>query len=185
MGPTHRLFGALAGAGVATAAGQPWAMVAMTSLVATATSHGWSSPDLDQTEPWQKLGRWSGPLGQLFAHRHLTHWWGLAVLAWVGAGHLPADSRWPAVALLAGWVSHLVGDAIFGKIPLLPWGGYFVGLGLDTGGFIETGRARIRNRERTVLPFGPTRLLIAAALVLVLAAPAMPTIRPYLAALGG
>ena len=56
-------------------------------------------------------------------------------------------------------MSHLVGDAIFGHIPLLPWAGPTIGLGLDTGGTVETGRTRWG-----VLPFSPARAALAAGL---------------------
>lgn len=163
LGASHKVFGALCGATVATATGQPWSMVAMTSIVSTATSAGWSSPDIDQTGPWQKVA--SLVPGPLLSHRFLTHWWGLPVAAWLLVDRLPVEAHWPAYALLIGWTSHLLGDAIFGRVPLLPWGGTFVGLGLDTGGFIESGVAR----GRKVLPYSPARLLIGALLLFVLA----------------
>ena len=46
LGPTHRAFGALCGAAVAAETGQHWSLVAMTSIVATATSYGWDPPTL-------------------------------------------------------------------------------------------------------------------------------------------
>lgn len=171
MGPTHRCFGALCGATAAAAAGQDWSMVAMTGLVATATSHGWSSPDMDQTRPWVTVRQvLPNPLDNLLNHRAITHWWGVPVLAWWGMAHLAPQAQWPAYALLIGWVSHLLGDFIFGKLPVLPWGGWCIGLGLDTGGFIESGKVRVRGRERKVLPVSPARILIVAALAWVLIA---------------
>lgn len=166
MGPTHRYFGALCGAAVTSWQGQLWPTVAMTALVATATSNGWSSPDMDQTHPWRRLARLSGPFSHLLAHRCLTHWFGLPVAAWWLVGsYAPPGIQWPAHALLIGWASHLLGDFIFGRVPLLPWGGRWQwGLGLTTGGFLETGRARW-----ITLPGGPTRLIIVAGLVYVLA----------------
>lgn len=170
MGPTHRLFGALCGAGMASVSGADPTMTMLTALVSTATAHGWSSPDLDQTDAWRAAARLlPSRVRALTAHRRLTHWWGLPVLAYLLLlPTLPEAAQWPATALLCGWVSHLVGDAIFGTLPLLPWGGPTVGLGLDTGGFIETGRAEVFGRERLILPFGPTRLLLALALMWVL-----------------
>lgn len=166
MGPSHRLAGALAGAWFAHQAGLPWSMTAMTSLIATVTSNGPTSPDVDQTKTWRDAAK-AAPW--LLGHRNLSHWWGLPAVAWwAAATYLPGEAQWPAYALLVGWVSHLVGDAIFGRVPLLPWG-CMVGLGLDTGGFIETGHKRIFGRERTILPFGPTRLALGATLVWVLA----------------
>lgn len=165
MGPTHRVFGALCGATAASAAGQGWSMVAMTALVATATSHGWASPDVDQTRPWVWVRKViPHPLDNALNHRALSHWWGLPVLAWWGAANLPPDAQWPAFALLIGWCSHLLGDLLFGQLPLLPWGGPPFGLGLDTNGFLESGKVN----GRKVLPLSPTRLLITAALAWVL-----------------
>ena len=156
MGPTHRLFGGLAGVTLATYTDQPWSMVAMSGIVATASAHGWLSPDVDQTKPWvavrKKLPSFCD---QLMNHRTgLSHWWALPALAWwQGIGHLPPDAVWFATVLLVGWVSHLIGDFIFGELALFPWGGPTFGLRLDTGGWIEN---RLANP------------LIGAAIVLVL-----------------
>ena len=172
MGPTHRVTGALAGASLASASAQPWHMIAMTALVATATSHGWSSPDMDLTRPWRATIARTGA-GE---HRYgLSHWWGLPVAAAAAAHtYLPPGGRWVAYALIAGWASHLIGDLVFGHLALYPWGGPRVGLGIDTGGFIETGRVKGRwpvtrwARGRRLLPFSPARTLIGAALAAVL-----------------
>lgn len=182
MGPTHRAFGALCGATVASAAGQDWSMVAMTALVATASSHGWSSPDVDQTKPWQTVRKViPGPFDKVLNHRGITHWWGLVALAAWGINHLPADAHWPAWALLIGWTSHLLGDFLFGRLPLLPYdGGPKFGLGLDTGGFLESGKVN----GRKWLPVSPARLGIAVALGLVLIY-GTPTTNDVLTALEG
>ena len=173
LGPSHRVFGALCGAAVATVQGADFQTVAMTAIVATATAHGWSSPDMDQTKPWQAVGRaLPGPLGALMAHRRLSHWVGLPAAAWWGITQMPAGSQWPFTALLIGWVSHLLGDMIFGAVPLLPWGAWPVGLRLDTGGVLETGRTK---HGRRVLPFAPARVLIGAGLIWLLAAPLLST----------
>lgn len=133
MGPQHRMLGALAGASLASAGHQPWPVVAMAALTSSATAHGWASPDCDLVWPLSWLG-----------HRKFTHWWGLPAAAWVwGLPALPAHG-WMGVAprglaslLLIGWVSHLAGDLVFGEVPMAPWG-WRVGLGFDTGGFVET-----------------------------------------------
>lgn len=180
MGPTHRLFGALCGATMASATGADTSTMLMTALVATATAHGWSSPDLDQLAGWRKVsGRLPARLRAWTGHRRVTHWWGLpALLAFLVVPTLPAETRWPAVALLCGWASHLIGDAIFGEVPVFPWGGSYIGLGLETGGFIETGKAKLWGRERLVVPFGPTKVLITLALVWVVAGyPGQDTLR--------
>ena len=175
MGNTHRAFGALCGAAVATWQGWEPGTVIAAALIATSTSHGWSSPDMDQTSPWVRFNRWTpGALDPLLAHRRLSHWWGLPVLAWLALmAWVPGPAQWPFLALLVGWASHLLGDAIFGKVPLMPWGGLYAGLGLSTGGFIETGRARLFGRERKVVPFGPVKLAIVGGLAWLVFLPTM------------
>lgn len=172
LGAGHRLFGGLAGAAYATALGQPAWQVCMTSLVATATSNGPTSPDMDQTDEWRTWTK-AAPKA-IRRHRGITHWWGLPALGWLCATELlPPEGQWPAYALLVGWISHVVGDAIFGKIPLSPWGMY-VGLGLDTGGFLETGTLKLGRWTKRVLPFGPFRAVTAVALVwLLIGAPGL------------
>lgn len=165
MGPTHRLFGAFCGAAVAALAGEPWVMVAMTALVATSTSNGPTSPDLDQSEGWRTLTR--ALPSTLRKHRGLTHWPELPLLAWLLLGQLPPDARWPAYAVLIGWVSHLIGDAIFGYVPVL-FGRFEVGLGLKTDGFVESGRARLFRRTRRVVPVSPARLALTVGLTALL-----------------
>lgn len=139
LGPTHRVTGGLFGVVAAAYAGQPPSMVVMSGIVATAASHGWLSPDVDQTKPWvavrKALPRFCGPL---LNHRTgLSHWWGLAALAGWGIGFLTPEAQWPAAMLLVGWTSHLVGDFLFGSLAIFPWGGPTFGLGLATGGLLE------------------------------------------------
>lgn len=137
MGPGHRVVGALAGAALGYAAGQPFPLVVLGAVVATAASHGWLSPDVDQTAPWRGVGQLPG-LGRLAAHRYgLSHWWGLPVIMWWGINLLPEPGQWAATFLLAGWVSHLAADFVFGRLALWPWGWWKVGLGLKTGGRVE------------------------------------------------
>lgn len=167
MGTSHRLLGTLAGVTVASAAGQSVAQVVFSGLIASATSHGWASPDMDQSEPWVAVRRrLPDDVARLLNHRELSHWWVLPVLAGVAVGVLPEDSRWTAVVLLTGWVSHLVGDFVFGELPLWP-GGRAVGLGLDTGGFWETGRFEIAGQAHHI-PFGPVRVLTVAGTLFLL-----------------
>jgi LexA-binding, inner membrane-associated putative hydrolase len=145
---THNLLGATSGFAFGVAAGLPWWATVGSSALASITSDGPTSPDIDQYRAWKRLDRWvpdellghGGPL----QHRGLSHWWGLpamlAGLAWhVGAG-------WYVWALIIGLISHLVGDLLCGQadgwahrgpgIPLLPWWGH-VGLGLKSGGRLE------------------------------------------------
>jgi len=175
MGPQHRLFGGLCGAAFASMQGWSFGIIAASAIIATSSAHGWSSPDMDQTKPWIALNRLTPPfLDPLLAHRRLSHWWGLPALAYWGITQMPAENAWPFLALLVGWLSHLLGDLVFGKgggIPVMPWGGLFVGLPLRTGKFAETGKAHIFGRERTIIPFGPVRLLSAGGMIYLLAVP--------------
>lgn len=156
---THRLFGAYAGAGLAYATHQPLPAVVAAAGIAALFAGGRLSPDVDQFKGWRRLDKWlpdellghGGPLG----HRRLSHWWGIPAAA--GAALFAAHAVAPgpgwlvwvwlaAVAALAGWVSHLAADWVFGKacwqdgrgpgIPLAPWWAHH-GLGLDSGGATE------------------------------------------------
>jgi hypothetical protein len=171
MRPMHRLIGAYAGGGVAYLA--HWtlpalpsvAVVAASAAIAAATAPG---PDVDQRRWWRTLDRWlpdewlgwGGPL----QHRGITHFWGVpavtaALLVAVSVAH--PGPWWVAWAGLAGWVSHLAADWVFGMaspydhrgagIPFLPWSHHH-GLGLDVGGPTET-------VARWVLSVAPVALL--------------------------
>jgi membrane-bound metal-dependent hydrolase YbcI (DUF457 family) len=151
MGTTHRLTGAAAGLAIATATGVGLVHTVVTTLLAAVTAAGATSPDIDQQGAWHttdallpdELAGHGGPL----RHRGLAHWWGLPLIAGFTAMHLlPLRWQWLAGAALIGWCSHLLGDFVFGKaspyqgrgpgIPLAPWW-WHVGLGLDTGGWLE------------------------------------------------
>lgn len=165
-GPTHRQLGFLAGAAVALGDHQPVVGVALSGVYASASAHGWLSPDVDQTEAWMRVRQVARPLlprskQRLLNHRYLSHWWGLPVVGGYAVSLLPPEFAWSALMLVVGWASHLVGDFVFGEgphggIPLLPWGRH-VGLHMDTGGFWETGVARSRKWR---IPFAPTQVLI-------------------------
>lgn len=147
MGPQHRILGGLAGAVVATIQGGTFTTVAMTAIVATCVAHGWSSPDVDQTDPWRAVARaLPGPLGRAMRHRGITHWPGWVVLAWWGIQSMPPDTQWALTALLIGWASHIFGDFVFGVgggVPMLPWAAGYVGLPFKTGGFLEKQVVRV------------------------------------------
>lgn len=155
MGATHRLFGAACGATVATVAGQSETMILMAGLVASASSHGWASPDVDQTRPWVVVRRSLPGVGRWMNHRTgITHWWGLALGVWLLVELCaPVEALWPARALLVGWTSHLVGDAVFGKVPVWP-AGPMVGVGLRTDGFVESGKLG----GKRIVPLSPLKL---------------------------
>lgn len=144
MGSTHRMFGALCGTAYAITTGMPPAQAAAFATLATVTSSGPSSPDVDCYRGWRRadtalpdeaLGN-GGPL----QHRGITHWWALPALAWLALERAPTGAvGWIPAALLVGWISHLIGDLVFGRnrgIPLAPWW-WHIGLGLDSGGLLE------------------------------------------------
>jgi hypothetical protein len=161
MGRSHRLLGALAGASYAVVTGQRGAVVAVAAVVATATSHGPTSPDGDQTGQWWPALTGFAPTW-VRGHRGLLHWWGLPVLAWLAVRLLDPQVQWAAHVLIVGWASHIMGDAIFGRVPLLPWG-WRLGAGLDTDGPLEAGVRVLWWRTPSAL-----RAVLTLALVCVL-----------------
>jgi hypothetical protein len=148
---THRLTGAATGLAFAVGTGQPPGQALISMTVATVTSGGATSPDIDLRGGWRFVDKllpdeYAGHGGP-FRHRGLAHWWGVpALVAWWGLPLVPDSWHWVATAALLGWVSHLVGDFFFGKanrpqgrgpgIPVAPWWGH-IGLGLDAGGRVE------------------------------------------------
>lgn len=103
-----------------------WRWWAPGAAVGVVTAQGWFSPDADQS--WLR--------GLPGGHRGMSHWPGWPVLAaaiMLGAG-VPVLA-WYA---LVGWVSHLVADFLVGEapmgVPLSPFGGFRVGLGMVTPG---------------------------------------------------
>jgi len=160
MGGAHRGLGAVFGLGYGIAAGLPAAGVVGCGVLGTLSAAGPLSPDVDQHPAWRRADRWTpdealghgGPM----QHRGITHWWGLALLftcAWwfllvpfTGDGGRGSLIGHGAGALLAGWWSHLTGDAVFGRadvrsgrgpgIPILPWWGH-AGISLAVGGWLE------------------------------------------------
>ena len=147
-GPAHRLLGAAAGAALGIQQGWPAWQTTTAAVLAAVTSNGRLSPDGDLYRGWRLADRilpdealgMGGPM----QHRGITHWWVLPAVA--GAALAVVAAPWWAWALLAGWISHLAGDFAFGQaaqgrapgIPIAPWWGR-VGLGLDSGGWVETG----------------------------------------------
>src|SRR4051812_41917139 len=102
MGPTHRLAGFLSGEVVALLTHQSWAWVPISGLVASASAHGWASPDIDQTAPWVAVRkRLPAPLAKVLNHRELAHWWGIPGLAAVASLQLAPDVRWLVTLLIA------------------------------------------------------------------------------------
>jgi hypothetical protein len=101
-------------------AAQPVAVVALSGVYASASAHGWLSPDVGQTEAWTRARQALRPFlpaskRQLLNLRFLSHWWGLSVLGAVGVPSLPAEFSWSAMMLVFGWASHLIGDFLFAR----------------------------------------------------------------------
>jgi hypothetical protein len=125
---------------VAAGDGTQTAAFVTTAIV---TAGGVLSPDVDNRPAWRAtIGRtWAG-----FAHRRITHWWGIpagaaAALTVLDVAPVPAAAAWGAVV---GWGSHIAGDFVFGQaavgrgpgVPLLPTR-WHVGLALKADGATE------------------------------------------------
>ena len=157
-GRDHRVLGAAAGVGVVAVSGLPGWVVAPAAVVGSVSAGGVWSPDRDQrwqgsgSRLWWRLEQqawrvfaflvcvapwWRSGLGRAddpTAHRGITHWWGVpavwAAAVAVGQWRVPGPLWWVAWWLIAGWVSHLVGDWVAGRqvygqrghgVPLAPW----------------------------------------------------------------
>jgi hypothetical protein len=132
------------------------------SIIASSTSHGWLSPDVDGH-------RW---LGKLIpgGHRGPLHMPDLvlavgALLLWLSR-ESPAQSM--VAALLCGWIGHVIADLAFGKVPFALAGGKRYGLTLDTDGFVERWIVR-----RLLLPLAVVSAAAALWLAPVGAVPAV------------
>lgn len=107
-------------------------------------------------------------------------------LARVPGWALPGvDARvvWTGYALVLGWASHIVADAVFGTVAFLPWGGWprvkivrwftlpawngQIGFGARTGGLLENG-GQINIWSLHAHVPGVTRPLILAATTYIL-----------------
>lgn len=175
MGESHSRAGVVAWFGLTTwqAAGGGEALdvwqVASGAILVAATARGWLSPDADGH-------RW---LGKVIpgGHRGPLHCPDLVSAVGVLLWHLSVASsaHFAVGAVVVGWLSHLLGDALFGGVPFLVLGGRRrYGLRLDTDGWFERWVVR--------------RLLLVMALaagVLALATAVDPTIPAQLVALGG
>ena len=108
-----------------------WQTAAGTAIAA-AFSHGHLSPDMDLMPITEAVI----PGG----HRAITHWPVLVAALTVAAVVLtPPGWRWAATAACVAWGSHLLVDAVFGRIPIWPRPGGWTraGVGLHTGGLVE------------------------------------------------
>jgi hypothetical protein len=141
MGPTHRLLGLTTYlAALPLIPGNGWQHAAGL-VIAGATSNGKLSPDLDGYDGWEDVI--PGP------HRGPMHYPELVALATVlltagtwaaGQAHPLLASvlgAWLGLSIGIGWLSHCLGDFLFGKngLPTLLFG--TVGLHLDVDGWFE------------------------------------------------
>lgn len=111
MGDTHRLFGAHWGAAAgAVAFRNPLAVAVCAGL-------GWA------TATWpdrvEKIG---------LGHRRISHFWGVAWAIIGAAFFAPLFANYIVFGIGQGWLSHIVGDFMFGKAHTrdLPGGGFVV-----------------------------------------------------------
>lgn len=165
LGPSHLLFGATTYAAYGVYTHAPLTQVIIGAVAATATSSGILSPDMDQRKPFEWARTVLGPAGRLLAHRRgVTHWWIIPVALWLWwLPLLDPSTRWAATALIIGWASHIIGDGIFGRIPLLPGWGPTYGLGIHTGQWVEEGPSWF--------PVSPLRTVLVATLGVLLIGP--------------
>lgn len=157
----HHELGALTGGWLALITNEHPRQLVMTITLVTITSGGKLSPDCDQYKFW----RWARTI-EAGQHRMLTHWWGLPALALLACAMLPAlvsdiVSRWAF-----GWLSHLLGDFVFGDacnkhgagIPMLPWGCHVGLLGRRNG--LKSDGALAKICQWIILPLGLVHLLV-------------------------
>lgn len=143
-GRTHRALAAATWLATAQSLGVTgWAAVAAVGP-AVAFSAGPTSPDLDNT----RFAKWMDgliPGPDPFGHRRLAHWWAPPLAAALTCNRM--GEGWPRTLLLAacvGWLSHLLGDLVFGKrgmgtprgVPVAPWW-WHVGVGFKVGTAFE------------------------------------------------
>jgi hypothetical protein len=149
-GTAHRFFAVAVQVASGTSLNEPWWQVVAGIPFAVAFSAGPTSPDLDDTRTWKKLDRWipdewlgdGGPM----QHRGLLHWWGLPAVVGLLISLFAAETpiTWAAWAVVVGWASHIVADAVFGQrgygtqrgVPLLPWWSH-IGCGFKSNGYVQ------------------------------------------------
>lgn len=147
-GRGHYALGASAGLLYAQVAHLEWWQWPVAIGLSAGFSHGWVSPDIDNSPLWHWLDRWTpdellGNKGPM-RHRGITHWWGTHLALSVALYVCHPSWWWMGGAVLAGWWSHLIGDAAIGArgqgrgagIPLMPWWCH-IGLGFKCGGWAE------------------------------------------------
>lgn len=155
----HLAVAALSAATVSWQLDQPLWQRALSPVVALATA---MAPDVDNTRWWQEI-RQHVPVKvvrKALNHRGITHSW----LVPVGLWFTQDSPAWAFVALVVGYASHLVADALFGKtgVPLLGWGWHF-GLRLPMGARLENGATVAATAySALVVLAGPTAPLGAA-----------------------
>lgn len=133
----HLAFAALTASTVSWELHQPLWQRALSPVVALATA---MAPDVDNSRWWQQIRKRvpSHVVRSALRHRGLTHSWLMPVLIWKSQ----AEPSWVFVALVAGYASHLLADALFGEtgVPVLLWW-WHVGLRLPMAGWLEASTA--------------------------------------------
>jgi membrane-bound metal-dependent hydrolase YbcI (DUF457 family) len=112
---------------------QPLWQRALSPIVALATA---MAPDVDNTRWWQQI-RKRIPIKivrQALRHRGLTHSWLVPLLMYKSQD----DPSWVFIALIAGYASHILCDALFGDggVPVLLWY-WYLGIQLPMGKRLE------------------------------------------------
>lgn len=171
----HYLLGAAAGLGLAMGAGWPaavraalhgwpgWVETALTvgaGITAAAVAAIVAPlPDCDQRrwwthrhqrEGWRKrrdLPKIRRDLPRWLQHRRITHFWGLAVPVVAPAPFAPWPIGWILAAVAVGWLSHLLGDWVFGKRQPREAGGRPAGIPI--GWALNRRQAAPGERQRT------------------------------------
>lgn len=117
----HYAAGAVAGGGLALALG--WSPLTTLATVALAAAVG-PLPDVDQRRWFKRsLGAF-----RVFGHRRLTHFWPVVLPLLVAIPFVPHPIAQLLAAVAIGWLSHLVGDWVFGKRQPAMFGGRPAGI---------------------------------------------------------
>jgi membrane-bound metal-dependent hydrolase YbcI (DUF457 family) len=155
----HLAMAALSSATVSWQLDQPLWQRALSPIVALATA---MAPDVDNTRWWQEI-RQHVPVKvvrQALNHRGTTHSWLVPLLMYWSQD----DPSWVFVALIVGYASHLVADALFGKtgVPTVGWG-FHLGLRLPMGKSLENGTTIVATAYAAlVIAVGPVTPLAIA-----------------------
>ena len=152
MGPSHQFAGVASWLAVAPFLHVTTAQIAVGALIAEQCAHSYLSPDIDRYV--------CGGPELTYMHRRWPHFWAVIGAAWLAVILcVPSRWQWAAFAVVVAWTSHLLGDFIFGKLPVWRRRGRWIraGIGLRVGKKLEKKVAY------------PTLAVVAGALVFNLA----------------